>query len=124
PEEIPNVLNGFDLLVHASRWEGLPRAAVQALLTEVPVVSFDNDGAPEVVVDGETGVLVPYGDVKGLAGGIVQLATDAVLRGRLGRNGRVACLSAFDGSKMVAEIESFYETLNDRLPRSSQISNP
>jgi glycosyltransferase involved in cell wall biosynthesis len=48
----------MDVLVHASQWEGLPRAAGQALLMQVPVISFDIDGAPEVVIPGQTGELV------------------------------------------------------------------
>lgn len=109
PTEIPRCLNGFDLLVHASRWEGLARVLPQALLTEVPVVSFDNDGAPEVVLDGETGFLVPYGDIPRLSDSIVRLATDAELRRRLGASGRVRCLAAFDWRRMVDHLEKLYE---------------
>ncbi|HNQ24476.1 MAG TPA: glycosyltransferase family 4 protein [Phycisphaerae bacterium] len=111
PDEIPGYLRGFDLLVHASRWEGLPRAVVQALLTEVPAVSFDNDGAPEAVVPEETGILVPYGDTKGLAEGIVHLAEDAELRQRLGRQGRRRCLAEFDWRRMVEQLEALYVRL-------------
>ena len=111
PEQIPAQLAGLDVLVHASRWEGLPRAVVQALLCEVPAVSYDNDGAPEVVIPGETGVLVPYGDTPKLADGIVMLAEDAELRERLGRAGRQRCLQAFDWRKMVAELDALYARL-------------
>ncbi len=108
PAAVAEALNGFDLLVHASRWEGLPRAVVQALLTEVPVVSFDNDGAPEVVIPGQTGRLVPYGDTQGLAFAIAQLAADPAERRRLGRQGRTNCLVTFDWRRMVDQIEALY----------------
>lgn len=111
PDRIPAVLCGIDLLVHASAWEGLPRAAVQALLTEVPVVSYDNDGAPEVVVDGRTGILVPLGDTARLADGIVYLAERPEVRFELGKEGRRRCLKEFDWRTMVGRLEDLYAEL-------------
>jgi len=108
PVEVARLINGFDLLVHASRWEGLPRVAVQALLTEVPAVSFDNDGAPEVVIPGETGLLVPYGDTDGLAEAIGILAGDPNGRAVMGRRGRALCVQRFDWRRMVDELEFVY----------------
>ncbi|MCP4249777.1 MAG: glycosyltransferase family 4 protein [bacterium] len=108
PERIPEVLTGFDILLHASKWEGLPRALPQALLTEVPVVSFDNDGAPEVVIPGQTGELVPFGDVDGLAAAVARLAGAPDERARLGRQGRERCLEMFDHRRMVEQIEELY----------------
>jgi glycosyltransferase involved in cell wall biosynthesis len=116
PASVPSYINGFDLLVHASRWEGLPRAVVQAQLMEVPAVSFDNDGAPEVVLPGETGVLVRFGDISGLVEAMVRLASDADLRARLGRTGRERCLKAFDWRVMVDQIEALYERLMKERP--------
>jgi glycosyltransferase involved in cell wall biosynthesis len=108
PDEVARCLNGFDVVLHASRWEGLPRAIVQGLLTEVPAISFDNDGAPEVVLPGETGMLVPYGDTRRLADAMVNLAADPDLRRTLGRRGRARCLDAFDWRKMVTDLEKLY----------------
>ncbi len=88
PDEVGRIINGFDIVLHASRWEGLPRALVQGLLVEIPAISFDNDGAPEVVVPDETGLLVRYGDVAGLGDAMVRLAGDATLRQKLGQRGR------------------------------------
>jgi len=109
PEQVADHVNGFDLLLHASRWEGLPRSVVQGLLCEVPAVCFDNDGAPEVVVPNETGVLVRLGDVEGLSAAVVRLATDPPLRQTLGRRGRARCLGEFDWARMVDEIERLYD---------------
>ena len=111
PENMPSLFAGFDIVVHASRWEGLPRALVQALLTEVPVVSFDNDGAPEVVIPGETGKLVAFGDIQGLAAAMIELAMDPALRARLGRAGRTRMLAMYDWRRMVRDIESLYREL-------------
>ncbi len=116
PDDVARLLKGFDLLVHASRWEGLPRAVVQALLTEVPAISFDNDGAPEVIIPEKTGLLVPLGDVPALSHAIVRLAGDAELRCELGRNGRRRCLIEFDAPRMVDQLESLYHVLNRGRP--------
>lgn len=111
PVEMPSYFAGFDIVVHASRWEGLPRALVQSLLMEVPVVSFDNDGAPEVVIPGETGKLVPLDDISGLAAALVELAADRVLRERMGRAGRAKMLTMYDGRRMVRDIVALYHGL-------------
>ncbi len=111
PDAIPALLNGFDLLAHTSRWEGLPRAAVQALLTEIPVVAFAVDGAPEVVIPAKTGALVPLGDLGALERALVDLANAPVTRRNLGRNGRQLCLGRFDHHHMVAELEALYHRL-------------
>ena len=76
----------------------------------MPAVSFDNDGAPEVVVSGKTGILVRLGDIEGLADAVTRLAADRNLREALGRNGREWCLEAFDWHSMVEQIERLYTT--------------
>lgn len=113
PKAVADCINGFDIVLHASRWEGLPRAVVQGLLTEVPAISFDNDGAPEVVLHDETGLLVPYGDTPALADAIVALAEDSGRRRAMGHAGRERCLAEFDWRKMVEQIEILYERLGE-----------
>ncbi len=114
PERIPALMSGFDLLAHPSQWEGLPRAAVQALLMRVPVVAFDIDGTPEVVLDGQTGRLVPLGDLDGFAKAILQLAADPPLRAGMGNAGRALCLERFDHRKMVDDLYRIYRDALDR----------
>ncbi len=116
PEDVAAQINGFDMVLHASRWEGLPRAVVQGLLTEVPAVSFDNDGAPEVVIPNETGVLVPFGDTAGLTDATVTLAKNASLRRSLGEQGRTHCLARFDWRAMAKQHDALY---NGRSTRHS-----
>ena len=120
PGEVAQHLNGFDILIHASRWEGLPRAVVQALLTEVPAISFDNDGAPEAVIPNETGLLVEFGDTGGLTEAVVTLAADAELRRKLGRQGRVWCIDRFDWHRMVDQLDSLYKRLAGRIDGERQ----
>lgn len=109
PEEIPAWIGAMDILVHTSLREGLARTLPQALLAGVPVISYDIDGAGEVVRDGETGYLLPPKDVAGLAVAIGRLAGDATLRRRMGMAGRKLCLERFDHRVMTAQIRAIYE---------------
>ena len=111
PGQVPALLAGIDLLVHASQWEGLPRAAVQSLLMERPVISFAIDGAPEVVLPGQTGLLAQLNDVPGLAAAMIELARDEEARIRMGRAGRELCLERFDHRRMVDQLERIYVEL-------------
>jgi glycosyltransferase involved in cell wall biosynthesis len=111
PSDIPGLLAGFDVLIHASRWEGLPRAVVQALLMEVPVVCFDTDGAPEVVIDGETGRLIADGDTGSMAAALLELADDRDMRESFGRTGRARCIIEFDHNLMVSRIGELYRRI-------------
>lgn len=117
PHKVAGLMNGFDMVVHASRWEGLPRALVQGLLMERPVISFDNDGAPEVVIPNETGCLIRQGDIAGLSEAIVELAQDPLKRDRFGQNGRKLCIERFDWRKMVDDLDALYLRLTDPTSR-------
>ena len=78
---------------------------------ERPVISFAIDGAPEVVISGQTGLLVPLNDINALAEAMVELGQNSELRAQLGRNGRQLCLGRFDYRMMVEQIEAVYNEL-------------
>ncbi|MGH7498787.1 MAG: glycosyltransferase family 4 protein [Gemmatimonadales bacterium] len=71
-----------------SNWEGFPRSILEAMRAGLPVVASSVGGIEESVHDGETGFVVPRGDVESLRARIEQLLRDAELRRRLGANGR------------------------------------
>ena len=114
PEKIPQLLAGIDILLHTSRWEGLPRAVVQALLMEKPAISFAIDGAPEVIISGQTGFTAPLDDVAGMTQAVLNLARDSDLRLRMGTAGRQKCLAEFDHRRMVDRLERLYSELPGR----------
>lgn len=114
PSAIPEALAAIDILAHTSQWEGLPRAVVQALLLKKPVVSFDIDGAPEVVIPGWTGELAPLNDTASFAEGLLKLAADSKLREKYGEAGRRACEFDFDAATMVGRLEGLYGRLAER----------
>ena len=111
PEAVPELIASMDVLVHPSLWEGLPRAAVQALLVGRPVVAFDCDGAREVVVDGVTGRLVPPKSVDALRSAIQELL-DRPDRGRsLGLAGRARVQERFDWRANGERLAALYARL-------------
>jgi len=109
--EIPELIAAMDLLVHTSLREGLARVLPQALLSGVPVVSYDVDGAREVVVNGETGWLVPPESVDGLANAVCAALADPKRARAMAEVGRQVCERRFPAEVMVRAIAAQYERL-------------
>lgn len=82
--------------------EGLGLTAVEALLSETPVVAFDSGGIPDIVKPGTSGILVRAGDTKALGAAIDRLLTDPVERGTLGSEGRKFAMQHFGPSAVAA----------------------
>jgi len=118
---IPEMISAMDVVVHTSLREGLARVLPQSLAMGKPCVSFDIDGAPEVVIDDYTGYLVKAYDSVGLAGRIAELLENPELRERFGANGRKHVDPNFRAEKMVADISDVYQMLlaehADRIQR-------
>jgi glycosyltransferase involved in cell wall biosynthesis len=108
PERIPELMAAMDLVAHVSLREGLARVLPQALIAGRPVISYDIDGAREVVLPRLTGCLLPPGDVSGLTAAIVELADDAALRARLGAEGRRRFTGVFRHEHMAERIRALY----------------
>ena len=110
PERIPELLGAMDAVVHPSLREGLARVLPQTLLVGRPVVSYDVDGAREVILP-ETGFLLPPRDLDRLRSAVVTLAGDPDLRRRLGAEGRRRFADRFRHETMTDRIRSLYERL-------------
>jgi glycosyltransferase involved in cell wall biosynthesis len=113
-ERIPEMLSAMDVLVHTSLREGLARVLPQALAMGVPCVAFDLDGAPEVVIDGETGFLTRPGEDAALAEAIVRLLQDPELRSRMGAAGRRFVDPRWRVETMIDGIARLYLDLIER----------
>lgn len=111
PSEIPAHLAAADALVHTSYREGLARALPQGLITGLPVVSYDIDGAREVVINDQTGFLVGPGEIQSLAKALIQLGNDPEMRQRLGRAGRDRFTDIFRHQEMTRRIREVYSQL-------------
>ena len=112
---IPEMISAMDVVVHTSLREGLARVLPQSLAMGKPCVSFDIDGAREVVINDRTGYLVEAFDSKGLADRVARLLEDEELRKEFGENGRRHVDPNFRAEKMVADISEVYQMLLERL---------
>ena len=84
-DDVLGILSAVDAALLSSRWENFPHLVVEALAVGTPVIATSVGGVPEIVRDGENGLLVPAGDADALAAAIRRLMDDADLRDRLAR---------------------------------------
>jgi glycosyltransferase involved in cell wall biosynthesis len=108
--DVAQVLAASDLFVMASDWEGTPLAVMEAMAAGLPVVATAVGGVPELVKDGETGLLCPAGDLGTLAEEMGRLARDGLLRRAMGCAG-LARSAEFSVDRMVAEYAALFERL-------------
>ena len=109
--DLTHVLRGADLFLLPSESESFGLAALEAMSCGVPVVASRVGGVPEVIVDGESGLLAPVGDVAGMATHVLRLLTDAPLRARFSRAARERAVTAFPLDAIVTRYESLYREL-------------
>ena len=113
PREVPIHTAAMDIVCHLSLREGLPRAVVQGLAAEKPVVAYNLDGAPEVVFNDETGYICPAESVDEVTVALEKLVNSEDLRRKLGQAGRKLVSEKFAWQKMVDDLELIYaEVLN------------
>ena len=108
----PDILSlhkAFDVFVLSSVTEGLGTSLLDAMACARPVVATSVGGIPEVVVDGETGFLVPPRDPEALAAAIGRLISDRGLREKMGAAGLARVQSAFSAEHMVRNTLRVYE---------------
>ncbi len=111
PEKIPELIGAMDIVVHASLREGLARVLPQALIAGKPVVSYNVDGAREVVISRRTGYLLPPESVKEMAAALNELVIDPALRDRLGSEGRRRFTETFRHERMTGRLRALYAEL-------------
>jgi glycosyltransferase involved in cell wall biosynthesis len=101
----------FDVVVQPSRSEGLPNAMLEAASAGRPIVATAAGGTGEIVLDGDTGLLVPVDDAAAMGAALRRLLADAGLRDRLGAAARDRTLTVFGMERFVAEFGAMYEEL-------------
>jgi glycosyltransferase involved in cell wall biosynthesis len=115
-DDIPDLLRAADLFVLSSYLEGLGTSVLDAMAAGLPVVATRVGGVPEIVKDGETGLLVPPRDPEALAHALARMADDSGMRGRLGSNGRSLARS-FDADLTASRTRELYlEVLGEGTP--------
>ncbi len=109
--DMGNIYAATDILVLCSSSEGLPFAILEAMAHGKAVIATDIKEIGEVVINGDTGLLVPPGDVGALAGAIAKLVKDPLLRKRLGSGGRALVEKNFSVKTMVNRVLGIYRGL-------------
>jgi glycosyltransferase involved in cell wall biosynthesis len=103
--DVAALLERSELLVHPSRWEGFGLVLLEAMLAARPIVATRVSSIPEIVADGETGVLVPPDDAQALAAAVIQVLGDP---GSLGAAGRARALERFSAAEMARRTAAVY----------------
>jgi glycosyltransferase involved in cell wall biosynthesis len=115
-KDVPDLLMAADFFVLPSRNEGLPLAVLEAMARSLPVVVTPVGGVPEVVKDGEHGLLVPVDDDRALAAAIEAIARDPALRRALGEAGHRRVRDDFSFERMTRKYEDLYLDLVGAAP--------
>jgi len=108
-DDISNIISSIDLFVLPSLWEGFGLVLLEAMQAGKPTVATNVGPIPEVVINGETGLLVPPENAEELAEAIVRLAEDRDLACRMGEAGKKRLEDHFSLKGMLEQIEAIYE---------------
>jgi len=106
--DIPQMMAAMDLFMITSLWEGLPRAIVQAMCMNLPVVGFKIDGISEIIRHEISGFLAPPRDLAQMAIYCGYLLENADRRQSMGKEGHALATDEFNLPVMVRKIESLY----------------
>lgn len=104
-EDVRPALAAMDLFVHPGDPEPFGLVNVEAMAMAKPVVAFDHGALPEIVVSGETGLLVPADDEAAMAEAVVSLLRDPAQSRTMGQAGRARVQACFTAERMVAAVE-------------------
>lgn len=121
--EVGPYLAAFDVAALTSETEGCSNSVLEAMAVGKPVVATDVGGNRELIDNGETGFLVPFGDPKALSEAIIRLLRDPVLARMIGERAKERTIHRFSLENMVNQYESLYETaLKQRRGKKSELA--
>jgi len=109
--DVPEVLAAADMFVLASLWEGMPNVVLEAMASGKPVVGTQVEGTEELVIPGETGLLVPPADAKALARNICRLIQESGLARRMGQAARKQVKEHYTVQTMVERYAQLYRDI-------------
>ncbi|SNB46133.1 glycosyltransferase [Geobacter sp. DSM 9736] len=119
--DIPELLSASDIYVNSSLFEGLPFSILEAMAAGLPIIATGVDGNREIVVDGETGVLVRPRDPDNLAQEMRNLVEAPERRAAIGRNARELVVRQYSQESMFRETENLYRRLTE--PRGADAAS-
>ena len=113
PDELAAAVDALleNVFAHTPRWQGFGLVLLEAMLAGLPVVATRASAIPEIVVDGETGLLADPGDAAGVAAALDALLADPTRRRALGEAGRRRAREEFSVSRMTDRTLAVYERI-------------
>jgi glycosyltransferase involved in cell wall biosynthesis len=111
--DVPDALSAADVFLMFSRWEGFPLSVLEAMAAGKPVIASAAGDVSHIVVDGETGIIVPIDDVPALERSVVLLASHPDVRRRMGSRGRERVTCRFSAASMAASYARLYDEINE-----------
>ncbi len=109
-DDVDEIIKIMDISVLTSLWEGLPRVFPESMAAKKPIVAYNVDGAPEAIIDGKNGYLIPSMDKDLLAKKILYLLKNPETARQMGIEGYMM-VDLFSLNKMLEDIDSLYEKL-------------
>lgn len=94
-----------DILLHVPQWDPHPRVVLEGMAAKLPVAAYAVDGVVETVEAGQTGFLVPFGDIGGLSDALLKLISDPALRAQMGQRGHQRVLQLFTAEQTARQVE-------------------
>jgi glycosyltransferase involved in cell wall biosynthesis len=120
-KEVMQMINNSDILISPSRnpkrstRDGLPTVIIEAMSLEVPVIATDFAGIPDIVKDRQTGMLIPPGNYKALAGAVVTLIFNKDLVENIVKNAKEYVRDHYNLNKSITRLEHLFHQSSDRL---------
>lgn len=112
------VLQDLDLMVLPSYTEGLPNVILEALMMEVPVISTAVGGVPDIIRDGQEGVLIQPGEPRKMASAIMNFLDDPAILGRMALKGKETVENRFDFKVRTLKLEKIYRKIMEKVNAS------
>ena len=109
--DVPDLMARAEIFVLPSRFEGLPNALLEAMAAGLPCVATRVSGSEDVIIDGESGLLVPPEDPDALAEALVRLLTRPAEALALGRAARARMVARYDRAAQMQALVSLYDHL-------------
>jgi glycosyltransferase involved in cell wall biosynthesis len=120
-DDVPDLLGASDFFILSSLWEGLPMALIEAMASGLPVIATEVSGTREVMVDGQTGLLVPPGDVENLRNAMIHLLSNPERARAMGVAARKRVATLFGAEKQSRQhIQLYFQQWNQTLTLSRQ----
>jgi len=106
--DVAHFLSAMDIFAFPSNEESFGGAALEAMAMNLPVVASDAGGVPDIVINNETGILIPRNDPKALSDALIKLVENTELRTKFGLNGRKRVEQHFEMTSNMKKFEKIY----------------